>query len=88
LRDLVRCREDAREDIQRERHRLLKFLLRQPKWRADALTHPAPSAAEVSGQQSQRGSPRRSSPLAAGRTASLDWGLGHESGATSATRLT
>ncbi len=28
LRDLVRCREDAREDIQRERHRLLKFLLR------------------------------------------------------------
>jgi transposase len=28
LRDLVRCREDAREDVQRERHRLLKFLLR------------------------------------------------------------
>jgi transposase len=28
LRDLVRCREDAREDVERERHRLLKFLLR------------------------------------------------------------
>jgi len=28
LRDLVRCREDAREDALRERHRLLKFLLR------------------------------------------------------------
>lgn len=28
LRDLVRCREDAREDVLRERHRLLKFLLR------------------------------------------------------------
>jgi transposase len=28
VRDLVRCREDLREDIQRERHRLLKFLLR------------------------------------------------------------
>lgn len=29
VRDLVRCREDLREDILRERHRLLKFLLRQ-----------------------------------------------------------
>lgn len=28
LRDLVRCREDVREDVLRERHRLLKFLLR------------------------------------------------------------
>ncbi len=28
LRDLVRCREDAREDVIRERDRLLKFLLR------------------------------------------------------------
>lgn len=28
LRDLVRCREDMREDVLRERHRLLKFLLR------------------------------------------------------------
>lgn len=28
VRDLVRCREDLREDILRERHRLLKFLLR------------------------------------------------------------
>ena len=28
LRDIVRCREDVREDIIRERHRLLKFLLR------------------------------------------------------------
>ena len=28
LRDLVRCREDLREDATRERHRLLKFLLR------------------------------------------------------------
>jgi transposase len=28
LRDLCRCREDVREDILRERHRLLKFLLR------------------------------------------------------------
>jgi len=28
LRDLVRCREDAREDVLRERHRLLKFMLR------------------------------------------------------------
>jgi transposase len=28
VRDLVRCREDAREDVLRERHRLLKFLLR------------------------------------------------------------
>jgi len=28
LRDLVRCREDVREEVQRHRHRLLKFLLR------------------------------------------------------------
>ena len=28
LRDLLRCREDVREDVQRQRHRLLKFLLR------------------------------------------------------------
>lgn len=28
LRDLVRCREDLRQDVLRERHRLLKFLLR------------------------------------------------------------
>jgi len=28
VRDLVRCREDAREDLHRVRHRLLKFLLR------------------------------------------------------------
>jgi transposase len=28
LRDLCRCREDVREDVIRERHRLLKFLLR------------------------------------------------------------
>jgi transposase len=28
LRDLMRCREDVREDVQRHRHRLLKFLLR------------------------------------------------------------
>jgi transposase len=28
LRDLCRCREDIREDVIRERHRLLKFLLR------------------------------------------------------------
>jgi transposase len=28
VRDLVRCREDLREDVLRERHRLLKFLLR------------------------------------------------------------
>jgi len=29
VRDLVRCRENLREDILRERHRLLRFLLRQ-----------------------------------------------------------
>jgi len=28
LRDLVRCREDAREDSRRDKHRLMKFLLR------------------------------------------------------------
>jgi len=28
LRDLIRCREDGREDVLRQRHRLLKFLLR------------------------------------------------------------
>jgi len=28
LRDLVRCREDAREDVLRQRHHVLKFLLR------------------------------------------------------------
>jgi len=28
LRDLIRCREDGREDVLRHRHRLLKFLLR------------------------------------------------------------
>jgi transposase len=34
VRDLVRCREDAREDLQRHRHRLLKFLLRHGRvWR-------------------------------------------------------
>jgi transposase len=28
LRDLIRCREDAREDVLRQRHHVLKFLLR------------------------------------------------------------
>ena len=28
LRDLIRCREDAREDVTRQRHHVLKFLLR------------------------------------------------------------
>jgi transposase len=28
LRDLIRCREDAREEVQRRRHHVLKFLLR------------------------------------------------------------
>jgi len=29
LRDLIRCREDAREDVLRQRHHVLKFLLRR-----------------------------------------------------------
>lgn len=34
VRDLVRCREDIREDLTRQRHRLLKFLLRHGRiWR-------------------------------------------------------
>lgn len=34
VRDLVRCREDVREDVTRQRHRLLKFLLRHGRvWR-------------------------------------------------------
>lgn len=36
LRDLIRCREDVREDLTRHRHRLLKFLLRHGKTHAGA----------------------------------------------------
>jgi transposase len=39
LRDLVRCREDLREDITRERHRLLKFLLRHGRVFDAGKTH-------------------------------------------------
>ncbi len=34
LRDLIRCREDVREDLQRHRHQLLKFLLRHGRTHA------------------------------------------------------
>jgi transposase len=55
LRDLVRCREDVREDALRERHRLLKFLLRHGRVFHDGkhwtLAH-SPAGA----------SPRRSQP--------------------------
>lgn len=39
LRDLVRCREDLREDVGRERQRLLKFLLRHGRIFSEGATH-------------------------------------------------
>jgi transposase len=39
LRDLVRCREDLREDVVRERQRLLKFLLRHGRIFSEGTTH-------------------------------------------------
>jgi transposase len=60
LRDLVRCREDAREDALRERHRLLKFLLRHGHIFTESK-HWTVAHSGCAGSASSNPSPKRSS---------------------------